>query len=130
MDIPNTASSIYADVLVEAKNHGYTTSSGTPPTNIDNIIEDSFSGWGYGGNATNEYVWGFSTFVNEIDNERPLLYNLGTCYYKNHTVSVFGYKEYDVAKFLMVKDNWSTSTRYIHYQQMINEFGSVTVFEM
>jgi hypothetical protein len=58
------------------------------------------------------------------------MYNLATGYYSNHSISVFGYKKYDVADFLMVKDNWTTSTRYIHWQQMIDEIGSVTKMKM
>ncbi|MEQ6391350.1 hypothetical protein RZN22_18950 [Bacillaceae bacterium S4-13-58] len=126
--IPNSTYDIYSDVLVNAKAHGYTQSNGTDPTVIDNIIEDSFSDWGYNVNASNTYVWSFSTFTNQIDANRPALYNIGSGYYSAHTVSVFGYKEYDRADFLMVKDNWTTSTRYIHWQAMWNEIGSVTTF--
>ncbi|MGZ7443508.1 hypothetical protein [Paenibacillus sp. TH7-28] len=129
-DIPSTTSAIYRDVLKKAKDNGYTTADGTPPTKIDNIIEDSFSEWGYDGNASNIYLWNFKTFKNEIDDERPALYNLGSGYYENHTISVFGYRIYDVADFLLVKDNWSTSTRYIHFSEMWDEIGSVTTFEI
>ena len=110
------------------KKHGYTTSGGTNPTVIDNIIEDSFKKWGYTVSASNTYVWSFSTFTNQIDspNSNPVLFNIATGYYGDHTITVIGYAEYDVADFLMVKDNWSTSTRYVHWQQMWNEIGSVT----
>ncbi|SHJ77214.1 hypothetical protein [Paramaledivibacter caminithermalis] len=128
--IPSSPSDIYDDVLAEALNNGYTPSGGTNPTKIDNIIEDTFSRWGYSVNASNIYVWSFGTFTNEIDANRPLMYNLATGYYSNHSISVFGYKKYDVADFLMVKDNWTTSTRYIHWQQMIDEIGSVTKMKM
>ncbi|MBN4051079.1 hypothetical protein JYU01_02155, partial [bacterium AH-315-L21] len=124
--IPSTPSDIYDDVLAIAESDGYTPSGGTNPTKIDNIIEDTFSEWGYSVNASNIYVWSFSTFTSEIDANRPLMYNLTTGYYAYHSISVYGYKEYDVADFLMVKDNWSTATRFIHWAQMINEIGSVT----
>lgn len=125
-DIPSSTSSIYDDVLDIAEAHGYTPENGTNPTVIDNIIEDAFDEWGYDINASNVYIWSFSTFTNEIDNNRPVIFNIATGYYSNHSVSIFGYKEYDVADFLMVKDNWSTSTRYIHFQEIWNDFGSVT----
>lgn len=127
-NIPSSTSDIYDDVLAVGKEHGYTTSGGTNPTVIDNIIEDSFKKWGYTVSASNTYVWSFSTFTNQIDspNSNPVLFNIATGYYADHTITVIGYVEYDVADFLMVKDNWSTSTRYVHWQQMWNEIGSVT----
>jgi hypothetical protein len=125
-DIPSSTTKIYNDVLDVAEDHGYTPEGGTNPTVIDNIIEDVFDEWGYDINASNVYIWSFSTFTNEIDRNRPVIFNIATGYYSNHSVSIFGYKEYDVADFLMVKDNWSTSTRYIHYQEMYDDFGSVT----
>ena len=92
-NIPSSTYDIYADVLSNGEAHGYTTTGGTNPTKIDNIVEDSFSDWGY---------------------------------YSNHTVAVYGYKEYSVADFLQVSDYWTTSSRFIHWQQMWNEIGSVT----
>lgn len=130
-NIPSSTSDIYKDVLEIGKKHGYTTSGGTDPTKIDNIVEDVFKKWGYTVNATNTYLWSFSTFTDQINepNYNPLLFNIATGYYASHTVTVIGYRDFDVADFLMVKDNWSTSTRYIHWQQMWNEFGSVTIIE-
>lgn len=127
-NIPSTTSLIYADVLDIGTTRGYTPSGGTNPTVIDNIIEDAFSRWGYSISSNNTYVWSFNTFKNQIKspNNNPVLFNIATGYYSNHTITVIGYAEYDVADFLMVKDNWSTSTRYIHWQQMWNEIGSVT----
>ncbi|MFZ3591075.1 hypothetical protein ACOI1C_17930 [Bacillus sp. DJP31] len=127
-NIPNSTYDIYKDVLVKAKTHGYTPSGGTNPTVIDNIIEDSFRTWGYSVNASNTYAWSYSTFTNEINANRPVLFNIGSGYYAAHTVSVFGYVEYDVANFLQVKDNWTTATRYIHWGSMWNGIGSVTSF--
>jgi len=130
-NIPNDTSDIYRDVLEIGKKHGYTTKSGTNPTIIDNIVEDVFKKWGYTVEASNTYIWTFNTFVEQINqpNYNPLLFNIATGYYASHTVTVIGYRDFDVADFLLVKDNWSTSTRYIHWQQMWNEVGSVTVIE-
>lgn len=130
-NIPSSISDIYNDVLEVGKKHGYTTTVGTDPTKIDDIIEDSFKKWGYTIDATNSYILLFNTFKEQINepNANPLLFNIATGYYASHTVTVIGYRDYDVADFLMVKDNWSTSTRYIHWQQMWNEFGSITIIE-
>ena len=130
-NIPDSTSEIYNDVLEIGKKHGYTTSGGTDPTKIDNIVEDVFKKWGYTIDASNTYAWSFNTFVEQINqpNYNPLLFNIATGYYASHTVTVIGYRDYNVADFLLVKDNWSTSTRYIHYQQMWNELGSVTIIK-
>lgn len=47
--------------------------------------------------------------------------------YSDHTVTVMGYYEYDVASFLAVKDGWVTVTRYIHYEELSAVKGLTTI---
>lgn len=125
-------SDAYDDILEVGEKHGYTPSGGTNPTKIDNIVEDSFSKWGYSFSASNSYVWSFNTFKSEIDSNRPCIFNIATGTYSNHTIVVSGYKQYDVnnilgGKFLQVLDNWQSSKRYIDYNEFaVINLGSVT----
>ena len=98
-------------------------------TYADNIVEEVFSDWGYTVSAYNSYVLTFSTVKSQIDspNSNPVMFNIATGYYSNHTVAIIGYFDYDVANFLCVKDNWSTSTRYIHWEAMSLDWGCFTI---
>ena len=44
--------------------------------------------------------------------------NDGRKYYKNHTVTVIGYKKYKKAKILIVADNWHKEVCYIDYNKL------------
>lgn len=65
----------------------------------------------------------WNTIKTQIDKSNPILlslYNDGRDYYKNHTVSVVGYIEYEKAKMLVVYDNWFKSFSYIDYNKLSN----------
>ncbi len=123
---PNIASNIttlYNDIKTIATSHGYTSSGGTPPTKIDNIITDIWKKYNYNnGKGNNDYLISFGIFKGEIDNDRPALFNMANGYYTNHTVLVKGYRIYeksgifnDDKNFLRLNDNWSTGERWIDY---------------
>ena len=119
-NIPNNIYTIYADVRKIAVNHGYTTSNGTPFTKINNIVTDSFAKYGYASvKGNSNYILSYSTFRNEIDNNRPVLFSNANGYYSNHNFVVIGYRSYtrsSAAKyFLRVNDNWTTSERWYDY---------------
>ncbi len=125
MKIPDDITLIYKDVREIAVGYGYKPDYGTFPTKkINNIVEDSFKKWGYTCNSTNYYLYSWWGYTNEINNDRPFVLNLTSGTYSNHSITVYGYNEYDVpgvieALFLLVYDNWSTSTRYIDYNVML-----------
>ncbi len=122
-NIPSNITTLYNDIKTIATNHGYTSSGGTPPTKIDDIITDIWKKYNYSnGKGNNVYVISFSIFKTEIDNNRPALFNMANGYYTNHTVLVKGYRTYEKSgilngdkNFLRLNDNWSTSDRWIDY---------------
>ena len=125
--VPASTYTIYSDVLAKATALGYTPSGGSMPNIIDDIVVNSFNKWGYSSTtASNLVTYSFSTFKSEIDNNRPMLLNILNGPYMLHTVSLFGYMRYDVADFLMVKDNWTTSTMYLHYDLLYADIGTTT----
>lgn len=125
--IPSDTSTIYSDILTIAKGYGYTGDSGTFPTKINNIVEDSFSKWGYKPSVSSLYMWSYNTHKNQIDSGNPNIVNTVRGAYANHSVSMVGYNEYDKANFISVKDNWTTSTRSIDFAEYsANSLGSVT----
>lgn len=129
-NIPSSINGIYSDVLNVARNHGYVVNNPIDPFVIDDVAKAVFQLWGYNFAVNTVYSWSLNTFKNQLNapNSNPLLFNIGSGYYSNHTVCVFGYASYNVADFLLVKDNWSTATRYIHLQQGPT-IGSVTTIE-
>lgn len=120
-NIPNSIQTIYSDVYSVAINNGYTDSptGGTNYIKIPTIIEKVFKKWGYNISSYNRVYPLFEIckqFLNELN--VPLLLSIRFGYYEDHTVTVMGYYEYDVASFLAVKDGKVTATRYIHYEEL------------
>ncbi len=113
-----TTTTLYNDIKTIAKKYGYADIGGTPPTKINNIINDTWKKYGYSGTGSSLYVWSWSNFKTETDNNRPYLINMANGYYPNHTVTGVGYRIYQKSgrsdvNFILVYDNWTTSNRYI-----------------
>jgi len=127
--IPSTVL-LYADVRSSATSHGYTPSTGTLPTVIDNIVNDLWLKYSYNWIGINDYWQTFSDVKTEIDNNRPLIASFVSGYYTSHSVTVVGYRVYinypqDDVQFLKVYDGWTTSDRYIDWYAM-DSAGSFT----
>ena len=131
-NIPSSTRGIYSDVYSIAIDNGYTDSDsilgGTPYTKIPTIVEKVFKKWGYNVASYNRIASLFVVCKQFIDDlNMPSLFSVLTGGYGNHTVTVFGYYEYDVASFLAVKDGWVTTTRYIHYEELGTVRGLTTI---
>lgn len=119
-NIPSNQYTLYNRIKTIATTHGYTPSGGTPPTKIDDIINDVWSYYGYSGYGWNYYLWSYSTFTTQVNNNRPSSINILGGYYSDHSVALVGYRTYQKSGysdkgFLKVHDNWDTATRYIDY---------------
>lgn len=125
-NIPDDVDDVYWTIRMNAYNYGYTASGGTWPTIIDNIAIDSFSDWGYDVESDNSYYPSIYEIQSEIDSYAPCILNINSGTYENHSVLVKGYKCYDIGDFVVVYDNWSTSTRYIDW----NLFDSASSLTM
>jgi len=114
---------LYDDIMKIAKDYGYSDESGTPPTKINNIIDELIKLYGYTGSGKSHYISNFSSIVTEIDAGRPLLLNIATGYYENHTVTITGYYKYQrgnglikqTKRFLKVHEGWTSRDAYIDY---------------
>lgn len=136
--IDSSYNKIYAKVKKYEKKHGYTTSKGTKPTKIDNIVKDVLKDYGYGKSKCNGiYIWNFNNQVKkEIDNKRPVIMNIARGYYGNHSVTVCGYETYKRTKktlgvkttktynMIQVYDSWKRSKRYIDYSAFAFDYVS------
>lgn len=100
---------------------------------FNNIFEKVYSKYGYNNaRAYNDYVLSENDVFNEIDDNRPLVFNMANGYYSNHSVTVYGYKEYDGPhwysynkEFFKVHDGWTNDSRYIDWDAW-GTFGSFT----
>jgi hypothetical protein len=113
----NTISNTIKDIAIT---HGYTPTGGTNPTKIDNIINDTWSHYGYSGYGWSYYTWTYSTFTTQVNNNRPSSINISSGYYASHSVALVGYRTYQKSLnpdkgFLKVHDNWTTAERYIDF---------------
>jgi len=148
--IPVNTKDIYIKVRDIGVNHGYKPSapdSGVKsywynlvtynPFEIDNMVQEAWDAFNYqSGKGNNKYTFTFDTIKNEIDNNRPMLLNIGTGDYSGHTVTIIGYKYYNspdrnsyVDKpFLQIYDGWSDEIRYIDYTDLRDLDQSITTF--
>lgn len=90
--------------------YGYSDEGGLGFTKIPDLINDCIHHYGYSGNATNRYLYTASSIKDEIDSSRPLIMNIGSGKYKDHTVSIYGYAEYyysgDSTTYATISDHW------------------------
>lgn len=102
------------------------------PWSIDNMVKDAWKAFGYmNGDGCNGYFDKFKIIKNNIDDSAPLLLNIAFGDYKNHTVSVIGYKVYSKEGekdkvFIQIYDGWSSTERYIDWTKMGSSPASVT----
>lgn len=125
-------------MLNVAVKHGYTLDDGTNPLKINNIIDDVLKRFGYSKSYSDGiYLWDFTDNVKkEIDAGRPVIMNIARGYYRNHTVTVCGYKIYKskhkvafvsytkTHQLIQVYDGWERSVRYIDFEAFTNLISS------
>lgn len=124
--IPSKQSELYSIIKKQATKLGYNyeKSKGLSVTKNDNLVTNTWrKGFGYSaGKGTNNYLWTYSTATNSIKKGKPIMFSLASGVYFDHTVTVYGYKVYKNNRtgkkytFLMLKDGWSNSTRYLAWR--------------
>lgn len=69
--------------------------------------------------------YGYTNICKQIDNKNPVLLSLwndGRNYYKNHTVTIIGYRNFKVdgkqVRMLVIYDNWYKTRAYIDYEKL------------
>ena len=123
---------IYDEVFAIAKKNGYFKKIGTLPVMISHIANIYFKKNKIDIRARGVYLGNFYSHVkDEIDNFRPLVMNLGSGYYKNHSLVISGYSVYKFkgmkVKFLHVYDGWNKTKSYIDYNDL-RGFLKVPIF--
>ena len=127
--IPSNDAQLYNKVKSVGKKYGYTASKGTWPSKINNIVNDVTKHYGYGKSRCHGiYVWGYDWQVkDEINKNRPVIMNILSGYYGDHSVTVCGYvvyrKKHKIGKFsycsyykmIEIYDGWSSTRHYIDY---------------
>lgn len=114
---------VYEKVEKVAEKHLYDGDShGTIPVFIKAIIDkvanvDSKRGYGKGIG----YNWEVIKTI--IRTNKPIVLSMqndGRNYYKNHSVTIVGFREYNngEAKLLVIYDNWKKSVSYVDYDKL------------
>ena len=125
-DIDDSITDIYETVREKAVARGYSAEDGTDYWDIDNILTDTFSEYGYDMEGNNDYINLWNTVKSEITNNwSPVILSMTGGYYDNHTVTIVGWTQFkssededEVVRFLKVYDGWTTSNRYIDYEKI------------
>lgn len=111
----------YKKVEEVALKYGYNGDDmGTNPFVIKKILDEitkTKSKRGYGKGIG--YTW--KKIKNLIGKNKPIILSLnndGRNYYKNHSVTIVGWMEFNKTRFLIVADNWYTTYAYIDYEKL------------
>ena len=126
--IPKDPDKIFASVKdVAIKNSYYFPVLGTPTIFIPKIIKKVWRSFFYNGTAVNKLFFKneeaiVNEFVEELEAERPLILSLADGRYKNHSVTVYGYRLVEIGGKRelvgIVNDNWSLSEKYINISKL------------
>lgn len=109
-----------------AEKHGYNGETcGTNPLAIRNIMKECCKKFGIRATCYSSYgkgvAYNYAKIKQIVNSYNPILLNLwkdGRDYYKNHTITIIGYEEYENGKFLIVYDNWSLSASLVDYDKL------------
>ena len=122
---------IYNFIIIFARKRGYYEEYGTFPNFISEIGNSYFKLKKIPLKCKGIYFTNFYIHVkNQIDKDRPVIMNIGEGYYKNHSLTVRGYKIFLYKKLkikiLEVIDGWSKEKRYIDYSALngLNSLGA------
>lgn len=132
---------LYEKVRKIGIKHGYTQQKGLGFHKIDNVATEILHDYGYeNGKCKGHYVWTFNQQVKkEIDANRSVIMSIARGYYRNHTITVCGYRTYTsgtrLHNLLEVYDGWSEQSRYIDYEAFslnlltagIGSFNTITI---
>ena len=122
----------YEKVEKVAEKHFYDGDNyGTIPIFIKSIIDEVAkvnSKRGYGKGIG--YNW--ETIKTIIRTNKPIILSMqndGRNYYKNHSVTIIGFREYNGGelKLLVIYDNWKKSVSYVDYDKL-NVISSINYF--
>ncbi len=113
---------------IAAEKYHYTIKKGVDFWNIDNLVTDLFAAYGSSVRCRAVYLWSFQRDIaSEIRAGRPVILNLATGFYGDHTVTVGGYRLYEksgrIFPMLCVADGWRSGRRYLHLDALKREFG-------
>ena len=116
---------IYETVEKAAKCYFYKENIGTIPVFINSIIKKAYNMKGKGGYFKN-IGFNIKTILKNLPHSPVILsmYNDGNNYYKNHSVTIVGYKQYSYNNkdiyLLEIRDNWNKTASYVDYQKLSN----------
>ena len=125
MAYPNKdINAIYNKVEAAAKKFFYNDKIGTIPFFINNIISKAFN-INSQGKLVKNVGFNPSTIIKALEKGKIVILSMfsdGNNYFKNHSVSVVGYKKYKhngrYIYFFEVRDNWNSFSSYVDYQTM------------
>ena len=118
-------SDIYNKVEAAAKCFLYKENIGTIPVFINSIIKKAY-GLKAEGKLIKNVGFTAKTIIKKLEKSPVILsiFSDGNSYYKNHSITVVGYKQYNFNNkpiyLFEVRDNWNSDSSYVDYQKMCN----------
>lgn len=129
----------YSELECIAKRYGYNGKTyGTNPLMVQRIMQVFMRAHKLKGHPCSAYGkgigWNFATIKRLIGGGTPVILNLwtdGRSYYKDHSVTIVGFEEYENGQFLLVYDNWYRGTSMIDYKKLsvVSSINYVTTTE-
>ncbi len=119
--IPSDNFELYNLIKRQASALGYTEKKGLSFTKNNSLIRNTWNNELHtaGVKGRTRFYLRKSLPIEKIDTGKPFMFSLACGVYFNHTVTVFGYRVYKNKRtskeytFLMIKDGWSSFTRYL-----------------
>lgn len=129
----------YAEIECIAKRYGYDGEKrGTSPLVVQRIMQVFMKEHKLPGRPCSAYGkgigWNYATIKRLIGGGTPVILNLwtdGRSYYKDHSVTIIGFEEYENGQFLLVYDNWNRGASMIDYKKLsvVSSINYVTTTE-
>lgn len=129
----------YPEIEQIAKKYGYNGEKrGTNPLVVQRIMQVFMKAHKLKGRPYSAYGkgvgWSYATIKRLINGGTPVILNLwadGRSYYKDHSVTVVGFEEYEKGRFLLVYDNWFRGVSMIDYKKLsvISSINYITMTE-
>ena len=110
-----------AEILAATK-YNYSAKKGLGQLKIKPLLHEVAHRYGINLDCSLHFLWNYKKHIEgEIDAEKPVILNIALGYYRNHSVTVAGYRVYDcggrTVTMLCVIDGWNEGPRYIDLRE-------------
>ena len=118
----NLADTYQVAEILAATKYKYTAQKGLSQLRIKPLLHEVAHRYGIYLNVRLHFLWNYKKHIEgELDAGRPVILNIALGYYRNHSITVAGYRIYDCGgkkiPMLAAADGWNPGLRYIDVRE-------------